>query len=46
MHGYGEFPVFFGFVIILFTMLQWWRDVVREGTYQGFHTYQVSVGLR
>ena len=28
------------------TIIQWWRDVIREGTYQGFHTGQVSVGLR
>lgn len=46
MHGYGKFSLLFGLIVILFTMFQWWRDVVREATYQGFHTYQVSVGLR
>lgn len=26
--------------------LQWWRDVTREATFQGFHTDQVYKGLR
>ena len=37
---------FFGFLIILITMVQWWRDVVREATYQGYHTTYVARGLR
>nr|YP_009024202.1 cytochrome c oxidase subunit III [Prosadenoporus spectaculum]AGL46780.1 cytochrome c oxidase subunit III [Prosadenoporus spectaculum] len=45
-HSYGILCCFFGVVLILLTMVQWWRDVVREGTYQGFHTGQVSIGLR
>ncbi|NP_007841.1 cytochrome c oxidase subunit III (mitochondrion) [Pongo abelii] len=28
------------------TMYQWWRDVVRESTYQGHHTLPVQKGLR
>nr|YP_003359197.1 cytochrome c oxidase subunit III [Ognevia longipennis]ACF71046.1 cytochrome c oxidase subunit III [Ognevia longipennis] len=35
-----------GMMINLFTMIQWWRDVIREGTYQGLHTEFVSIGLR
>jgi len=35
-----------GLCLILLTMLHWWRDVVREGTYQGFHTTNVARGLR
>nr|AYN50427.1 cytochrome c oxidase subunit 3 [Ceratopus sp. CG351] len=27
-------------------MMQWWRDVVREGTFQGLHTQKVTTGLR
>jgi cytochrome c oxidase subunit 3 len=45
-HRYGGFCIFFGVFIIIFTMVQWWRDVVREGAFQGFHTGQVSLGLR
>nr|YP_007627062.1 cytochrome c oxidase subunit III [Tanaocerus koebelei]AGC22378.1 cytochrome c oxidase subunit III [Tanaocerus koebelei] len=35
-----------GVTITVLTMIQWWRDVVREGTYQGLHTNSVSFGLR
>nr|ALO76337.1 cytochrome c oxidase subunit 3 [Bolboceratex sp. BOL01] len=35
-----------GTVITLLVMFQWWRDVTREGTFQGHHTYQVTMGLR
>nr|YP_006576048.1 cytochrome c oxidase subunit III [Euspilotus scissus]ACZ58575.1 cytochrome c oxidase subunit III [Euspilotus scissus] len=35
-----------GSLITLSVMIQWWRDVVREGTFQGLHTLKVSMGLR
>nr|YP_007624896.1 cytochrome c oxidase subunit III [Leptobrachella oshanensis]AGG15986.1 cytochrome c oxidase subunit III [Leptobrachella oshanensis] len=35
-----------GLVVTIFTMIQWWRDVVREATYQGHHTSLVQKGLR
>lgn len=35
-----------GFVTTTLVILQWWRDVVREGTYQGLHTDLVGAGLR
>lgn len=35
-----------GVSITLLTMIQWWRDIVREGTYQGLHTSRVVRGLR
>lgn len=28
------------------TIYQWWRDIIREGTYQGHHTPIVQKGLR
>ena len=31
--------------IILLTIITWWRDVLRESTYLGFHTYKVRRGL-
>nr|AXS66605.1 cytochrome c oxidase subunit 3 [Tenebrionoidea sp. 22 KM-2017] len=31
---------------MLLIMFQWWRDISREGTYQGLHTYIVTMGLR
>nr|AXS66575.1 cytochrome c oxidase subunit 3 [Tenebrionoidea sp. 17 KM-2017] len=35
-----------GMIIILLVMFQWWRDVTREGTFQGHHTFIVTMGLR
>nr|YP_086886.1 cytochrome c oxidase subunit III [Geocalamus acutus]AAT08535.1 cytochrome c oxidase subunit III [Geocalamus acutus]BAF43998.1 cytochrome oxidase subunit 3 [Geocalamus acutus] len=35
-----------GLLVLMLTMLQWWRDVVRESTYQGLHTPSVQRGLR
>nr|YP_010952650.1 cytochrome c oxidase subunit III [Empoascanara falcata]WMQ53070.1 cytochrome c oxidase subunit 3 [Empoascanara falcata] len=33
-------------LIILLTMIQWWRDVTRESTYQGLHTLKVTLGMK
>nr|QVX31174.1 cytochrome c oxidase subunit 3 [Gesiella jameensis] len=35
-----------GIFVILLTMIQWWRDVIRESTYQGFHTTMVMFSMR
>nr|YP_009753995.1 cytochrome c oxidase subunit III [Cheirotonus gestroi]QIT06604.1 cytochrome c oxidase subunit III [Cheirotonus gestroi] len=35
-----------GSVTMMMIMYQWWRDITREGTYQGLHTYPVTMGLR
>ena len=34
------------FVLILFMMYVWWRDIIREGTFEGQHTETVQTGLR
>ena len=34
-----------GILVILLTIVQWWRDVVREGTFLGYHTSLVGKGL-
>jgi hypothetical protein len=48
MHGYsgGGWICFFSFIFLLLTAGVWWRDITREGTYQGHHTSIVQVGLR
>jgi cytochrome c oxidase subunit 3 len=48
MHNYsgGGFLLLTGFFFLLFVMFTWWRDVVREGTYEGQHTKAVQTGLR
>nr|NP_008783.1 cytochrome c oxidase subunit III [Plestiodon egregius]BAA79216.1 cytochrome oxidase subunit III [Plestiodon egregius lividus] len=35
-----------GLAVLLLTMYQWWRDITREGTFQGHHTTLVQKGLR
>jgi cytochrome c oxidase subunit 3 len=35
-----------GFLAVLATMAVWWRDVIREATFEGFHTPVVQLGLR
>nr|YP_010610628.1 cytochrome c oxidase subunit III [Opisthoteuthis californiana]WAP91383.1 cytochrome c oxidase subunit III [Opisthoteuthis californiana] len=45
-HNYGTSLIFFSFVLMTLTMFQWWRDIIRESTFQGLHTLKVSLGLR
>ena len=45
-HGYGYITMLLGLFLIRITIIQWWRDVIREATFQGYHTTQVSKGLR
>jgi cytochrome c oxidase subunit III len=35
-----------GGLLVLATMYFWWRDVIREGEFGGFHTPVVQLGLR
>ena len=35
-----------GLTIVLLSRAQWWRDVSREGSFQGLHTKKVITGLR
>lgn len=48
MHSYtgGGFVLAFGLFMVLYTMYYWWRDVVREATFEGHHTNTVQIGLR
>jgi len=48
MHGYfgGSNLLKLGLCMILFMMFVWWRDVIREGTFEGQHTFIVQKGLR
>lgn len=45
-YGKGYFCLMGGLLLVILIMGQWWRDVSREGTYIGSHTYIVGVGLR
>lgn len=35
-----------GLILILYSMFVWWRDVIRESTYEGHHSFIVQRGLR
>nr|QZZ18260.1 cytochrome c oxidase subunit III [Dikraneurini sp. SL-2021a] len=35
-----------GVLIIMLTMIQWWRDVIRESTMQGLHTKSVILNMK
>ena len=43
---YGEWILLFGLLICLSSAFIWWRDVIRESTYQGEHTSAVERGLK
>jgi len=45
-HNYSTDLFFLGILILIITCFQWWRDISREGTYQGIHTSIVEKGLR
>nr|QIH95769.1 cytochrome c oxidase subunit III [Pseudolycoriella sp. XQM-2020] len=45
-HQYNMNLFLLGLMITLLTMYQWWRDISREGTFQGLHTIYVINGLK
>nr|YP_009112549.1 cytochrome c oxidase subunit III [Nephrops norvegicus]CEK40199.1 cytochrome c oxidase subunit 3 [Nephrops norvegicus] len=45
-HQFNMDLLLLSFLATILTMIQWWRDVTREGTYQGLHTQVVMKGLR
>jgi heme/copper-type cytochrome/quinol oxidase subunit 3 len=47
-HGFnwGGWFTLFGLIFLVFSMFVWWRDVIREGTFEGQHTSIVQLGLR
>jgi cytochrome c oxidase subunit 3 len=50
MHGIwgagGHVILALGIIGVLATMFFWWRDVVREATFQGHHSPVVQIGMR
>ncbi len=48
MHSFinGFFVVLFGLITLIICMSIWWRDVIREATFEGRHTVVVQQGLR
>jgi cytochrome c oxidase subunit 3 len=46
MHNYGATLLIVGFICVLLMMAAWWRDVIKEATFQGYHTPVVQLGMR
>jgi len=42
----GGKTLVFGLLFTVSIMFVWWRDIVREATYQGLHTTKVAAGIR
>jgi cytochrome c oxidase subunit 3 len=42
----GSYIILYAFLLLLLVSMAWWRDIVREGTYEGKHTLQVQKGLK
>lgn len=45
-HTYSPIILFIALTILILTIIQWWRDIIREATFLGFHTSFVSKGIR
>nr|YP_007317343.1 cytochrome c oxidase subunit III [Scyllarides latus]AGA56120.1 cytochrome c oxidase subunit III [Scyllarides latus] len=45
-HEFNINLLLLGVLATLLTMIQWWRDITREATFQGLHTSIVGKGLR
>ncbi|HLI21271.1 MAG TPA: cytochrome c oxidase subunit 3, partial [Stellaceae bacterium] len=46
MHGGSPWIMALGFLGVLCIMFVWWRDVIREAVFGGFHNPVVQIGLR
>jgi len=42
----GFYVFLLGLLILILTFYMWWRDVIRESTYQGNHTLVVQKGIK
>nr|QNP09680.1 cytochrome c oxidase subunit 3 [Ochthebius sp. IBE<ESP> AV177] len=45
-HFFNNNLFMLGLLIMMLIMYQWWRDISREGTFLGLHTFNVTMGLR
>jgi len=48
MHSFslGFLLLSIGFFMVVINASFWWRDIIREATFEGYHTTQVQDGLR
>ena len=46
MHTNYSLILLIGLLALSFILGLWWRDTIRESTYQGYHTNMVQNGIR
>lgn len=44
--GGSNFLITLGLAALIFTSIQWWRDVSREASLQGHHSFEVETNIR
>jgi len=44
--SHSLYILIFSIFLLIFNMFNWWRDVIRESTFEGRHTKQVQQGLK
>nr|AXS65785.1 cytochrome c oxidase subunit 3 [Cucujoidea sp. 22 KM-2017] len=44
-HKFNNFLLLFSLIISIIILIQWWRDTIRESTFQGNHSFKVLKGL-
>ena len=42
----GSYVLLLGLFTVISVAIVWWRDVIRESTFEGYHTKEVQIGLR
>lgn len=46
-HGYAQsLSSKFSFYVLIYTVTNWWVDVIREGVLEGQHTFSVQAGIK
>nr|YP_010736876.1 cytochrome c oxidase subunit III [Pedionis papillata]WEP24750.1 cytochrome c oxidase subunit III [Pedionis papillata] len=46
MHKFNSILMYIGLMNMVMIMFQWWRDIVRESTFQGMHTKKVISSMK
>nr|YP_010480550.1 cytochrome c oxidase subunit III [Trichomalopsis sarcophagae]UVN15275.1 cytochrome oxidase subunit 3 [Trichomalopsis sarcophagae] len=45
-NNFNYYMLLFSVVLMVLCLYQWWRDVIRESTFQGWHTKKVVLGMK
>nr|YP_009443879.1 cytochrome c oxidase subunit III [Archipsocus nomas]ATU07100.1 cytochrome c oxidase subunit III [Archipsocus nomas] len=45
-HSFSFSLFIIGLTTMILTMIQWWRDIIRESTFQGHHSFKVTMNMK